>query len=145
VRSDHWQARTFYASPCKFFIDVPLDMSGCIVGAVHEASRLGLSPRPGGQLLVTDTLFRGAVLVEVAPPVQAHPQVVTIGGDVLARDLPQKGAKLRGELDELVRWALEIGQEVTGCYVRYEPAGNLPGLVRPAEVFAAVRGEADLV
>jgi hypothetical protein len=141
VRQIRLDGRSFYATPCKFFIDVPLDMSGCILGAVREAAKAGLRVVPGGLMLVCDTHYRGAVLVEVMADAMGQSNVVVVGGSLLARDLPPKGAKLRAELDELVRWSLEIGLEVTGCYVRYEPVGSLPGALRPAEIFASVNGE----
>src|SRR6476469_9698827 len=65
VRSERWANRAFFASPCRFFIDVPLDMTGCILGVVREAQDLGLPVLDGGEIFATDALYRGAVLVEL--------------------------------------------------------------------------------
>src|SRR4051812_3313047 len=65
VRTERWENRAFFASPCRFFIDVPLDMTGCITGAVREADDMGLPVLAGGDVFATDALYRGAVLVEL--------------------------------------------------------------------------------
>lgn len=138
VRTERWHRRAFFASPCRFFIDLPLDMTGCIHGALHEAARAGLRRPEGGELFATDALFRGAILVEVEDHDGAADLVRVDGVDLLGREVPERGVRLRVELDELVRWSMELGHEVSAVYVRYElgePAA------RPVDVFAALRGD----
>jgi hypothetical protein len=143
VRTEHWRARAFYASPCRFFIDVPLDMTGCIHGAVREAHSLGLPVLDGGEVFATDALYRGAVLVELELDVIATPPTGSIVRvhelDLLARVLPERGVRLRAELDELVRWSLDLGHDVSAVYVQYGQTQT--GAVRATEVFAALRPE----
>ena len=141
VRIEHWSARTFYASQCRFFIDVPLDMSGIVLGAIREAMQHGLRLLPGGATLATDTLYRGAVLIEVQDDGREDHNIVRMSGELLARALPDKGVRLRAELDELVRWSIDIGYDVTGCYIEYSPHESIPGAVRPSTVFASIKGE----
>ncbi len=141
VRAERWLGRTFYASQCRFFLDVPLDMSGMIANASREATQHGHHVTLGGLTLATDAIYRGAVLVEVQDPGIPLANVVRLDGEVLGRALPERGAKLRAELDELARWSLDLGLEVTACYVQYEARGSLPGSVRATHVYASVRGE----
>lgn len=145
VRVERWGTRTFYASQCRFFIDVPLDMSGMILGAIREATQHGFRVLPGGAALATDALFRGAVLIEIEDDGSDHHNVIRLSGEVLSRALPEKGVRLRSELDELARWSLDLGYEVTGCYIEYTPAGSIPGAVRPTTVYASIRGEETLI
>jgi len=140
VRVERWTQRAFYATQCRFFIDVPLDMTGMINGAIREANARGIKLRPGGTIFATDAIYRGAVLVEL-DSTAGVPDAVHLDTEVLARALPPKGIRLRAELDELVRWSLDLGYEVTGCYVQYEATGTIPGSVRATQVFATVRGE----
>lgn len=141
VRAERWVGRTFYASQCRFFLDVPLDMSGMIASATREAAHGGHELVPGGLTLATDAIYRGAVLVEVQDPGIPLANVVHLDGEVLGRALPDRGVKLRAELDELVRWSLDLGLEVTACYVQYESKGPLPGAVKATNVYATIRGE----
>jgi len=143
VRVEQWRRRAFYASHCRFFIDVPLDMSGMILNAAREATQHGYRLIPGGATLATDAIFRGAVLVEIERAV-GH-DVVQFDGEVLARLLPEKGLQLRAELNELKRWSLDIGYEVTGCYVEYAMRDSSPGRVRPHAVYATINGESALL
>jgi hypothetical protein len=145
VRVERWEGRTFYASQCRFFIDVPLDMSGIVLGAVREAMNHGLRLVPGGMTLATDTLFRGAVLIEIQDDGREDHNIVRMGGELLSRALPEKGVRLRSELDELVRWSLDLGYEVTGCYIEYTPRESIPGAVRATTVYASIKGEDALI
>lgn len=141
VRVERWASRTFYASACRFFLDVPLDMTGLILNATRDAAQRGHRLLLGGAVLATDAIYRGSVLVEIVDEgVTAH-DVVRIDGEVLARALPEKGLRLRSELEELVRWSTDLGHEVTGCYVLYENRGSMPGAVKPTQVYATLRGE----
>ncbi|MGZ3419017.1 MAG: hypothetical protein ACXVEE_14195 [Polyangiales bacterium] len=142
VRVERWSSRSFYASACRYFLDVPLDMTGLILNATREAQQHGHMLVPGGAILATDSVYRGAVLLEIVDPRLAGlMNVVQIDGEVLARALPEKGLRLRSELDELVRWSNDLGHEVTGCYVQYEHRGSIPGAVKASQVFATIRGE----
>ena len=143
VRTERWVGRAFYASPCRFFIDVPLDMTGCISGAIRETRDLGLRVLDGGDVYATDALYRGAVLVEIELDAVAVPESGTVVRvhelDLLARVLPERGVRLRAELDELVRWSIDLGHDVSAVYVQY--AADALGLVRATEVFAALKPE----
>lgn len=145
VRVERWEGRAFYASQCRFFIDVPLDMSGIILSAQREALEHGFKIIPVGATLATDALFRGAVLIEIADDGRNEHNVVRMGGELLSRALPERGVQLRSELDELVRWSVDLGYEVTGCYIEYAPRGSIPGAVRPTKVYATIRGEDALI
>jgi hypothetical protein len=141
VRAEHWSKRVFYASQCRFFLDVPLDMSGLIANAQRDAAGHGHVVVPGGMVLATDAIFRGAVLVEIEDPGGSPYHVIRIDGEVLGRDLPPKGMRLRGELEELVRWASDLGLDVNGSYVEYRNNGTIPGVARAVAVYATVLGE----
>lgn len=141
VRVERWGTRTFYASQCRFFLDVPLDMSGIVLGAIREATAHGHRVVPGGATLATDALFRGAVLIEIEDDGREDHNVIRMTGEMLARALPEKGVKLRPELGELVKWSEDLGYEVTGCYIEYASSGTAPGALRPTTVFAAIRGD----
>lgn len=141
VRVERWAPRAFYASQCRFFIDVPLDMSGMVLGAIREATQHDCRIVPNGASLATDTLFRGAVLIEIEDDGRTDHNIVRMSGEMLARGLPEKGVRLRSELDELVRWSIDLGYEVTGCYIEYTSTGSIPGAVRASTVYASIRGE----
>lgn len=143
VRVEEWRRRTFYASHCRFFIDVPLDMSGIIMNAAREATQHGYRLLPGGATLATDAIYRGAVLVEIEHAIGQN--VVHFDGELLSRVLPDKGMQLRAELNELKSWAVDIGYEITGCYVEYAMRGSMPGRVRPHAVYAMIQGETSLI
>ena len=140
VRVERWSARTFYAIPCKFLIDVPIDLSGCVIAGAREARRAGYRLLPTGDAYATDAIYRGALLLEVDPESQGVEQRVVLDVEVLARELPESVVRLRAELGELVRWSVELGYEVTGRYVRYDGVGTSPTTLRPRTVFAAIRG-----
>ncbi len=142
VRIERWAARAFYASPCRYFIDLPLDMTGSVINAQRDAVAAGHALLDGGAVYATDTHYRGAILVEIQPHRRFDANVVALEGEFLSRQLPLKGVKLRTELDELVRWSLDLGLQVGGVYVQYEPDR---GLVRPTGVFAALRGEESIL
>lgn len=139
VRVERWRARTFYASHCRFFLDVPLDMTGMIMNAAREATEHGFRVVPAGMTLATDAIYRGAVLIEIEPAIGST--VISFDGELLARVLPEKGVQLRAELKELTRWADDIGYEITGTYVEYAVRDSSPGRVRPHAVYATLRGE----
>lgn len=145
VRVERWKHRAFYASPCRFFIDVPLDMSGIVAAAVRDCTVHGYHLVPGGMTLVTDAIFRGAALVEITDPRPEDTHVVRIDGELLARALPEKGVKLRAELDELVRWAVDLGFEIGGCYVQYELSTVSGSAVRATQVYAPISGEEQII
>lgn len=148
VRVERWGTRTFYASQCRFFLDVPLDMSGMVLGAIREASAHGCNVIPGGATLATDALFRGAVLIEItdnAGNESSDHNIVRLSGEMLARALPEKGVRLRTELAELTRWSSDLGYEVTGCYIEYTAYGSMAGAIRPTTVFASIRGDDALI
>ena len=138
VRVERWVGRLFYATPCRFFIDVPLDMSGCVAAALRDAVAAGCRLAEDGEVLATDSIFRGAILVEVEPIDSVN--LVVLDTEVLARGLPEKGVRLRKELDELVRWAIDLGHDVAALYVRFEPTGTIPGAMKPTHVYAAIQG-----
>ena len=141
VRLEQWERRTFYAAACRFFIDVPLDMSGIVNGAQREAQGAGFAIKAGVPAYATDSIYRGAVLLELEKdPGFDGNHIVRIHGEVLVRALPQKGVKLRAELGELVRWAKDIGYEVDASFIAYEMSGSLPaGNMKPTQVFATVK------
>jgi hypothetical protein len=139
VRLEQWSARTFYASHCRFFVDVPLDMSGIIMTVAREATQHGYRLVAGGATLATDAIYRGAVLIEIERALGNN--VVQFDGEVLARVLPDKGVQIRSEFNELKKWSVDIGYEITGCYVEYAMRSSMPGRVRPHAVYATIRGE----
>jgi hypothetical protein len=151
VRSTRWGARAFFAFPCAFLLDVPLDMTGVIHGALRAASEAGLHRPPDGDVLVTDRMQRGAILVEIeddhrVSAVQASlargANIVRVEStELLVREVPTRPSRLRAELDELVRWSRELGHEVSAVYVRYDLSDRS---ARPREMFAALRGEPSL-
>lgn len=142
VRTERWERRAFYAFPCTFLLDVPLDMTGLIHGARGAATQVGLDPLTSGDVLATDSVQRGAVLVEIEDDGRIGPDVVRIDAvELLVRELPDKQARLRVELDELVRWARELGHDVGAVYVRYDTSTRT---ARPIAVFAALRGDTDV-
>ena len=144
VRCERWDERTFYAFPCAFLLDVPLDMTGCIQAARRAATGAGLDPIADGDVLATDALFRGAVLVQIAADPRLasseDPHVVRLrGAELLSRELPERPVRLRAELDELARWSRELGHDFAAVYVRYDaPAG---GSARPRALFVALRDD----
>ncbi len=141
VRLEQWDRRTFYAAACRFFIDVPLDMSGIVSAAQREAQNSGFALKFGVPAYATDSIYRGAVLLELeADPGFDGNHIVRLNGEVLVRALPQKGVKLRAELSELGRWAKDIGYEVDASFIAYEMSGSLPaGNMKPTQVFATVK------
>lgn len=145
VRVEDWTGRVFYASHCRFFLDVPLDMSGIIMNAAREATQHGYRLAAGGATLATDEIFRGAVLVELeraARPIGVN--VVRFDSEVLVRVLPDKGVQLRAELKELTHWSSDLGFEISGRYVEYATRSSSDS-VRPHAVYASLRGEQALL
>ena len=140
VRLEHWGHRCFYAAACRFFIDVPLDMSGIVLAGQREALSAGFPLKPAAAAYATDSIYRGAVLLELAsdPGIEGS-HLVRLEGEVLVRALPPKGVRLRAELAELARWAEDLGYEVNGLFVVYESGGTMPGGMRATQVFAPVK------
>lgn len=138
VRHEFWARRTFFASPCRFFIDVPLDMTGCIHAALRDAQDHGVVRKESGAILATDALFRGAILIEVDADTPSPTELVRIHDvELLARELPTRRVNLRAELDELVRWSIDLGHDVVAMYVDYQL--QPPGIAQATEIFAALR------
>jgi hypothetical protein len=141
VRIERWNGRAFFVVPCPFRVDLPLDMSGCIAGALRDTMASGHRRSPGGSILASDAKRGGAIFVEVEPKTDDDPRVAWIEGDVLARALPLRPAALRSEVEELLRWSGELGHEVSTFYVGFAP-GHGPRSFLPARLFAALDGGA---
>jgi hypothetical protein len=147
VRLERWETRSFHVVPCPFRVDLPLDMSGCIAAALHDAMRAGHRRVPGGLILATDRApdavgaararRDGAIFIEVDP--STDPSLALVEGDLLVRGLPNVGARLRSEVDELLRWAFELGHDVDGFYVGFA-AGEGPRSFRATRLIAALDG-----
>lgn len=147
VRLERWETRSFHVVPCPFRVDLPLDMGGCIAAALHDTMRAGHRRTPGGMILATDRApdavgaarvrRDGAIFVEVDP--SDDPTLAMIEGDLLTRALPPTGGRVRGEVDELMRWALELGHDVDGFYVGFA-AGEGPRSFRATRLIAALDG-----
>jgi len=147
VRLERWETRSFHVVPCPFRVDLPLDMSGCIAAALHEAMRAGHRRVAGGLILATDRApdavgaararRDGAIFIEVEP--NPDPALATIEGDLLVRGLPHANARVRGEVDELVRWAFELGHDVDTFYVGFAAAEG-PRSFRATRLIAALDG-----
>ena len=144
VRFEHWRHRTFYASACRFHLDVPLDMTGVILAASREAMHHGLRPISAGVMLATDAVYRGAVLIEIERESPSGHGVLRVDdAELLVRELPPRSVRLRPEVDELLRWSREVGHEVAGIYVQYEyPAASTS--VRATQIFATLKGEGSM-
>lgn len=145
VRLERWTSKAFHVVPCRFGVDLPLDMSGCIVAALQDTMQAGHRRLPGGLVLASDrsvgtdrSLRNGAIFVEVQP---AHDDasIAWLEGDLLVRSLPARPSGLRSEVDELLRWSTELGHDVGTFYVGFTP-GEGPRSFRPARLFAALDG-----
>jgi hypothetical protein len=138
VRIERWQSRAFHVCPCPFRVDLPLDMSGCIVSALKDTMNAGHRRSPGGLILASDRCAgaSGAIYVEVEP-MSDDPAIAWLEGDLLVRALPPRSAPLRNEVDELVRWSSELGREVDTFFVGFIP-GEGPRSFRPARLIAAL-------
>ncbi|MBI2393314.1 MAG: hypothetical protein HYV09_27265 [Deltaproteobacteria bacterium] len=147
ITLERWDARAFHVMPCPFRVDLPLDMSGCIASALHDAMRAGHRRVPRGQILASDrdpnavgaarSRREGAIFVEVEP--SEDRALAWIEGDVLVRALPARATPLRPEVTELLRWSEELGHDVDGFYVGFV-AGEGPRAFRPARLLAALDG-----
>ncbi len=140
VRIERWTGRSFFVVPFPFRVDLPLDMSGCIVAALRDTGTAGFRRVPGGAILASDARCGGAIFVEVDPRGD-DPRLSSISGEVLARALPPHASPLRAEVDELVRWSGELGNHVDAFYVGF-CAGEGPRHFRPARLFALLDGGA---
>ncbi|MGZ6067646.1 MAG: hypothetical protein ACXWUG_30995 [Polyangiales bacterium] len=139
VRLERWQSRAFHVVACPFRVDLPLDMSGCIVSALKDTMSAGHRRMPRGLVLASDRragTSGGAIFVEVEP-MSDDPAIAWIEGDLLVRALPSSSNPLRHEVDELVRWSGELGRGVDSFYVGFTP-GEGPRSFRPARLFAAL-------
>lgn len=147
VRLERWEARAFHVVPCPFRVDLPLDMSGCIVAALQDAMRAGHRRTPGGAILASDrsavprddtgaarALRNGAIYVQV-DPTHDDPALQWLDGDLLARSLSPSGGGLRGEVDELLRWSNELGHDVESFFVGFAP-GEGPRSFRAVRLLA---------
>ena len=145
VRIEQWLSRTFFVAPCAFRVDLPLDLSGCIVAALKEV-REGIYRRsPSGVILASDARRGGAIFIEVETPWQVtHDRTITtIEGDMLTRSLAASatgGAALRTEVDELVRWSSELGREIGGFYMAFTE-GTRPRTFLPTRLVAQLDGD----
>lgn len=140
VRLERWdRPRAFHVVPCTFRVDVPLDMSGCIVSALRATMSRGLRRVPGGQILASDARRSGAVFVEVESPDEEDSTLAWLEGDLLSRALPSEGARIRTDVDELMRWALMLGHDVDSFYVGFVAAEG-PRAFRPTRLLAALDG-----
>lgn len=147
VSLERWEDRAFHIVPCPFRVDLPLDMGGCIAGALHDTMRAGHRRVPRGMILASDrdptasgaarVRREGAIFIEVEP--SDAPSLAWIGGDLLVRPLPASGAPLRPEVNELLRWSQELGHDVDGFYVGFV-AGEGPRSFRPSRLLAALDG-----
>jgi hypothetical protein len=147
VRLERWAARAFHVVPCPFEVDRPLDLGGCIAKALHETRTSGRKRIAAGLIMASDrtspqeprrTRRSGAIFVEVDPRgLDDDPSIAWLDGDVLVRALPPRAAALRPEVDELLRWSIELGHEVDGFYVAFA-AGEAPRSFRPVRLLAAL-------
>jgi hypothetical protein len=144
VRLERWNARCFVVVPCPFRVDLPLDMSGCITAALHEAMHTGQRRVPGGLILASDrqpnvlaSARNGAIFIEVEP--SNDPTLAWIEGDLLTRALAPTAPRLRAEVDELIRWSFELGHDVDNFYVGFAP-GEGPRNFRATRLLATLDG-----
>lgn len=142
VRIERWGARTFFVAPCPFRVDLPLDMSGCVVSALKETMGAGYRRPPRGLILASDARGRGAVFIEIEPPAEHDSRVATLDGERLVRALPGRTAGLRSEVEELVRWSDQLGRDIAAFYVAFVAAEG-PRSFRPAALMATL--DADVV
>ena len=137
VRIERWSSRAFFVVPCPFRVDLPLDMSGCVVAALRDTMREGYRRPARGAILASDARGRGAVFVEIEAPSRPDPRVTVIDAECLARALPGRSSGLRAEVEELVRWSDQLGRDVGAFYVAFA-ASEAPGSFRPVTLVAAL-------
>ena len=140
VQIERWSSRAFYVTSCPFRVDLPLDMSGCVAGALHESQRAGHRRIAGGLVLASDARRGGAIFVEVEPGAD-DASIVVVDADVLARRLPPSKPALRNEVDELLRWSGELGHAIAAFYVGFT-AGERPRSFHASRLFAALESTA---
>lgn len=117
-------------------------MTGMIAGAMRATTAAGHRALEGGDVLLTDSIHRGAILVEIDGATASGGDVLRIESvELLVREVPSKPGRLRAELDELVRWSRELGHEVAAIYVRYDRTDRV---ARPLSMFVALRGDTDV-
>jgi hypothetical protein len=139
VTLERWRGRAFFVVACPFRVDLPLDMSGCVLAALRDASLAGRRRPTGGAILASDARRGGAVFVEVVPHAREQDsRVVDIEADVVTRRLPIRPSGLRSEVEELLRWSEELGREVASFYVGFVASG--PRAFRAAQLFATLDG-----
>ena len=143
VRLERWNPRCFVVVACPFRVDLPLDMGGCITAALHEAMHSGHRRVPGGLILASDrhphvlaAARNGAIFVEVEA--SNDPTLAWLEGDLITRALDST-TRLRSEVDELMRWSLELGHDVDNFYVGFAP-GEGPRNFRATRLLAALDG-----
>jgi hypothetical protein len=140
VRIERWGARAFFVVPCPFRVDLPLDMSGCVVSALKDTMGAGYRRPPRGLILASDARGRGAVFVEIEPlgPNEApDSRVTTLEGETLLRALPGRSSGLRSEVEELVRWSEQLGRGIAAFFVAFVAAEG-PRSFRPAALLATL-------
>jgi hypothetical protein len=147
IRLERWQPRAFHVVPCPFHVDLPLDMSGCIAAALHDTLRSGYRRVAGGLILASDrhpgatgalrARRDGAIFIEVEASDTGA--LAWIDGDVLTRALPGGPARLRGEVDELLHWSVELGHDLDGFYVGFAAAEG-PRNFRATRLLATLAG-----
>jgi len=138
VRIERWIGRSFYVSASPPDVDVPLDFNGCIAAALRDARVEGHRRTPGGAILAS---AGHRIFVEVERSAVDDPSVVRLDAEVLARRLPIDAARLRPEVDELMRWSGELGHAIAAFYVGFT-AGEGPRSFRPTRLFAALDSRA---
>ncbi len=140
VRIERWESRAFFVVPCPFRVDLPLDMSGCIVSALQEAMREGYRRPRRSAILASDARGRGAVFVEIEPPEHHDSRVLQLDTECLVRALPGRASGLRGDVEELVRWSDQLARGIGAFYVAFAPAEG-PRCFRPAALVATLDGD----
>jgi hypothetical protein len=137
VRIERWESRAFFVVPCPFRVDLPLDMSGCIVAALKEVLATGHRRPPRGAILASDARGRGAVFVEIEPPREHDSRVVVLDAECIVRALPGRSSGLRAEVEELVRWSDQLARDVGSFYVGFVP-GEAPRSFRASTLVATL-------
>jgi hypothetical protein len=143
IAMESWPPRHFYASVCRFFFDVPLDLTGIVAFSMTEAKAAGFVLHSSRFVLATDSLYRGALLVEIELPqepsyARARPSsVVTLAGDVIIKPLNEPKLRLRADAMELADHAMQLGREVGAYYFQYSDLGSS----RPVKIIGMLRSQ----
>jgi hypothetical protein len=141
IAIESWSPRYFYASVCRFFFDVPLDLTGIVAFSMAEAKAARFTLHPSRFVLATDSIFRGALLVEIESPSEGSSpgvrpaSVITLAGDVIVKPLTAPKLRLRADANELRDHASDLSREVSAYYFQYSDINS----VRPLKIFATLR------